>query len=83
MFGPFGGLPRQICKISPFIGTWTDSVCLRNVDTRAKLVPIFFEEVPSTSLSSLLENSKWDFVAKGGKRVPLPDFFLSSSPYVL
>jgi hypothetical protein len=41
------------------------------------------EEVPSTSLSPLLANSEWALVAKGVKQVPLPDFVLSSSPYVL
>lgn len=46
------------------------------------VVPIF-SEVLSSSLSTLLAHSMWDFVAKRAKWVPLPDFFLSASPFSL
>lgn len=49
----------------------------------AELVPFCYEEAPSSSLSPLPENSEWALVAKRGKRVPLLDFVLSSSPLVL
>jgi hypothetical protein len=57
----------------------SDSVCLRNVALRAKLVPVSSDAVFSPSLGPFLANSEWAFVAKRGKRVPSLDFFLSSS----
>lgn len=73
--GLSGGLPQLVRQVSPFEGTVPNFVCLRNVDLRAKLVPISSEVVFPPSLGTFPTNSKWAFVAKGGKRVLLPDFF--------
>lgn len=64
--GPFGGLPHLVRQVSPFEGTVSDSVCLRNVDLMAKLVPISSEAVFSPSLGTFSTNSYWAFVTMGG-----------------
>jgi hypothetical protein len=67
-------------QVGPNEGTVTDSVCLRNVDLRAKLVPITSDAKIVPGLDSLSTTSEWASVVKGSKRVSLLDFFHSSSP---
>jgi hypothetical protein len=75
-----GGMPCSDQQVGPNEGTVTDSVCLRNVDLRAKLVPITSDAKIVPGLDSLSTTSEWASVVKGSKWVSLPDFFHYSSP---
>lgn len=78
----FSGIDRRLGDASHRVWQESSFDGFASLSSKVKEVSNFFVGLPfegvlSSKSSTLLANLEWAFVAKGGKRGPLPDLFSS------